>query len=154
MATSTASTPDSNPGNNTSLPVGTTVTPVADLAVGKSAPASVISTSNLTYTISITNLGPSDTSGVIATDTLPSNVTFVSATGGGIHAGTGVSWAMGALNAGQVSNVTLTVQAPASGSITNTAELSSPSPPSYPSPSRRIWWRARAGRRTCLRRAT
>jgi len=125
MATSTASTPDSNPGNNTSLPVGTTVTPVADLAVGKSAPASVISTSNLTYTISITNLGPSDTSGVIATDTLPSNVTFVSATGGGIHAGTGVSWAMGALNAGQVSNVTLTVQAPASGSITNTAELSS-----------------------------
>jgi uncharacterized repeat protein (TIGR01451 family) len=125
VATVTASTPDSNPNNNTNTPVITTVTPVADLAIGKIAPPSVVATSNLVYTISITNFGPSAASGVIATDTLPANVTFVSATGGGVNTGGGVSWTLGALNAGQVSNVTLTVKAPATGSITNIADVSS-----------------------------
>ena len=125
VATVAASTPDSNPGNNTSSPVATTVTPVADLAIGKSAPTSVVATSNLTYTISVTNLGPSAASGVIATDTLPFNVTFVSATGGGVNAGGGVSWTLGAMNSGQVSNVTLTVKAPTTGFITNKASVSS-----------------------------
>src|SRR5208282_114143 len=83
VATVTSSTPDSNPGNNTSSPVGTTVTPVADLAVGKSGPASVVAASNFTYTVSVTNLGPSQASGVVVTDTLPASVTFVSASGGG-----------------------------------------------------------------------
>jgi len=125
VATSTASTPDSNPGNNTSPPVGTTVTPVADLAIGKSAPASVVATSNFTYTVSVTNFGPSDAGGVVVTDTLPATVTFVSASGGGVNTGGVVNWTLGTLNSGDVSNLTVTVKAPASGSLTNIATLSS-----------------------------
>ena len=37
-----------------------------------------------------------------------------------------VSWSLGTLANGQVSNVTVTVTAPASGSLTNTASVSSP----------------------------
>jgi uncharacterized repeat protein (TIGR01451 family) len=126
LATVTSGTPDANTNNNTSTPVGTTVTPVADLAVGKTAPASVVATSNFTYTVSVTNFGPSSASGVVVTDALPVGVTFVSTTGGGVNSGGSVSWALGTLVSGQVSNVTLTVKAPANGSITNLAKVSSP----------------------------
>jgi uncharacterized repeat protein (TIGR01451 family) len=125
IATVAASTVDSNPGNNTSLQVATTVTPVADLTIGKTAPASVVATSNFVYTISITNLGPSTASGVVVTDTLPAAVTFVSASGGGVNNGGTVSWALGSFISGQASNLILTVKAPASGSITNTAKINS-----------------------------
>jgi len=37
-----------------------------------------------------------------------------------------VNWSLGTLTGGQVSNVTVTVTAPASGSLTNVASVSSP----------------------------
>jgi len=93
---------------------------------GQDRPASVLASSNLVYTISVTNFGPSSASSVVVTDTLPANVTFVSATGGGVNNSGVVSWSLGALTSGQVSNVTVTVTAPASGSLTNVATVSSP----------------------------
>ena len=81
MATVTSSTPDSNPANNTSAPVGTTITPIADMAVGKTGPATVVANSNLTYTISVTNLGPSPAAGIVVADVLPTTGIFVSAPG-------------------------------------------------------------------------
>jgi len=86
----------------------------------------VSATSNLVYTISVTNFGPSSASGVVVTDTLPAGVTFVSATGGGLNNAGIVTWALGNLGNGAVSNVTVTVTAPASGSLTNVASVSSP----------------------------
>jgi uncharacterized repeat protein (TIGR01451 family) len=125
VATVAADTADSNPANNTSPPVVTGVTPVADLAVGKSGPASVTASSNYTYTVSITNLGPSPASGVVVTDTLPAGLSFVGASGGGVNSGGSVHWALGAFVSGQTSNLILTVTAPATGSITNTAKANS-----------------------------
>jgi uncharacterized repeat protein (TIGR01451 family) len=119
-------TGDPNPTNNTSPPVTTIVTPVADLAVGKNGPASVFAVSNLTYGIFITNLGPSTASGVVVTDTLPAGAVFVFASGGGTMNAGVVSWALGSLSSGQTSNLTLTVTSPASGTLTNTASVSSP----------------------------
>ncbi len=78
VASVSTSTGDPNPTNNVTLPVVTTVTPVADVAIGKTGPAVVSATSNLTYTISVTNFGPSSATGVVVTDALPANVTFVS----------------------------------------------------------------------------
>jgi len=98
----------------------------ADLAIAKSAAASVLAGANLTYTISVTNLGPSSASSVTVTDTLPANVTFVSASGGGVNNSGIATWSLGTLANGQVSNVTLTVTAPASGTLTNTASVASP----------------------------
>lgn len=52
---------------------------VTDLRLDKSAPtATVDGGSNLTYTIVVTNDGPSDATGVVVTDTLPAGLTFVS----------------------------------------------------------------------------
>jgi uncharacterized repeat protein (TIGR01451 family) len=117
---------DPNSTNNVTAPVITTVTAVADVGLGKTGPASVFASSNLVYTISVTNFGPSSASSVVVMDTLPATVTFVSASGNGINTSGVVSWSLGALTSGQVSNVTVTVTAPASGTLTNTASVSSP----------------------------
>ena len=84
---------DPTPGNNTSTPVITTVTPQADLAVTKAGPASVNAANNITYTITVTNQGPSTATSMVVTDTLPVGVIFVSATGSGTTNATGnVFW--------------------------------------------------------------
>src|SRR5664279_1196539 len=126
--TARVSTPtgDPNSTNNVTAPVVTSVTPVADVAIGKTGSASVLASSNLVYTISVTNFGPSSASSVTVTDTLPLGVTFVSATGGGVNTSGVMSWTLGTLANGQVSNLTVTVTAPASGSLTNTARVSTP----------------------------
>jgi uncharacterized repeat protein (TIGR01451 family) len=119
-------TPDPNLTNNVTPPVITSVTALADLFIAKTGPANVLAASNFTYTISVTNLGPSSASGVVVTDTLPAGVTFISASGGGTNNFGAVSWSLGALAAGQSSNLILTVTAPASGTLTNLANVSSP----------------------------
>jgi len=119
-------TGDPNLTNNVTPPVITTVTAVADIGIGKTAVANVLASSNLVYTISVTNLVRPAPAGVVVTDTLPAGVTFVSATGGGVNNSGRVSWSLGALANGQVSNVTVTVTAPASGSLTNVASVNTP----------------------------
>ena len=126
--TASVSTPTGDPNltNNITPPVITSVTPVADVGIGKTAAASVLASSNLIYTISVTNFGPSSASGVVVTDSLPASVTFVSASGGGLNNSGVVNWSLGTLTNGQTSNLTVTVSAPASGSLTNTASVSTP----------------------------
>jgi uncharacterized repeat protein (TIGR01451 family) len=106
-ATVSSPTGDPNSTNNVTAPVITTVTGVADVGIGKTGAASVFATSNLVYTISVTNYGPSSAGGVTVTDTLPASVTFVSASGNGINTAGVVSWSLGTLGSGQVSNLTL-----------------------------------------------
>jgi uncharacterized repeat protein (TIGR01451 family) len=65
----------------TSASDDTNVVRHADLSITKTAtPASVFSGDNITYTITVTNLGPSFSSGFTVTDTLSGDVSFVSAT--------------------------------------------------------------------------
>ena len=80
--------------------------------LGKIGPLSVVTSSNLTYTISVTNFGPSSASSVVVTDTLPAGVTFVGTTGSGVNNSGIVNWSLGTLTNGQTSNVTVTVTAP------------------------------------------
>ena len=51
-----------------------------DVSVSNSGPASVTMGSNISYTITVDNAGPNWAAGVTATDALPANTTFVSAT--------------------------------------------------------------------------
>ena len=93
----------------------------AALTISKSAPASVISGSDLTWTLTYGNIGQSSLTDVVVTDTLPAGTTFVSATGGGTFSSGVVTWNIGTLNAlvtGQTVSFTATVTA-SSGSITN-----------------------------------
>jgi uncharacterized repeat protein (TIGR01451 family) len=119
VASSTSATTDPSAGNNSSSFI-TTVTPVADVATTKSGPASVAGNGLVTYTITVTNLGPSTASNVSVTDTLPAGVTFVSASGGGTNSAGVVGWpVITSLANGATTSFTVTVTAPGSGTLTN-----------------------------------
>jgi uncharacterized repeat protein (TIGR01451 family) len=68
---------DTNPGNNSATAV-TTVTASADLSVNKTGPATANAGTNITYTVTLTNNGPSNAASVSLTDAVPANTTFVS----------------------------------------------------------------------------
>ena len=58
------------------------VTPSADLSIAKSDSADpVLPGDSLTYTVTVSNAGPSAANDVAVTDTLPAGVTFVSSSG-------------------------------------------------------------------------
>jgi uncharacterized repeat protein (TIGR01451 family) len=76
-ATVSSSTTDLTPGSNTAT-VSTTVQAQADLQAGKSASATVVAGTQMTYTISVSNAGPSDAQNVVLSDTLPGGTTYFS----------------------------------------------------------------------------
>jgi uncharacterized repeat protein (TIGR01451 family) len=82
-ATASTITLDNNQGNNTSS-VSSSVAAVADLSVTKTGPATITAGGTATYTITLTNNGPSDAQGVQLSDALPAGLTlfFHTQTGG------------------------------------------------------------------------
>ena len=64
----------------------------------------------LNYTVTITNAGNQGATGVILTDPLPANTTFVSASNGGVFAGGVVTWNIGSLAAGATLTRLVTVR--------------------------------------------
>ncbi|MCB9296620.1 MAG: DUF11 domain-containing protein [Lewinellaceae bacterium] len=84
----------------------------------------------VTFTIALTNQGPSTATGVSVTDQLPSGYTYVSNTAsqGSYNSGTG-AWAVGTLTAGQSVTLTLTATVNASGDYMNLAEVTAQNEP-------------------------
>jgi uncharacterized repeat protein (TIGR01451 family) len=107
-----------------------------DLSVIKAdSPDPVTARSNLTYTISVQNLGPGHATGVMLTDQLP-DATFVSATasqgsctrtGGGKADGL-VTCDLGTINAFASATVTIVVTPTRAGTLTNTASVTAGTP--------------------------
>jgi uncharacterized repeat protein (TIGR01451 family) len=130
-AAGTAAETDHNPSNN-SASVNVTVGSVLgestiDLSVEKTVnDSSPQHNDNVTYTLTVTNNGPADATGVVLTDVLPSGATFVSSTTatGSFNSGTG-AWTIGNLANG--SSVTLSIIAQATAAkgtqVTNTATV-------------------------------
>jgi uncharacterized repeat protein (TIGR01451 family) len=126
IALATSSTPDPNLTNNNGSAVGskvrTSITPVADVIVLLSGPTNVNVEEDFSYTIVVTNGGPSTASNVVTSDTLPVNLVFVSASSGGIFSNGIVTWPkIISLAAGGSTNYILTVIAPGAGQFTNVA---------------------------------
>jgi large repetitive protein len=131
VTASTQSDPDSTPGNNI---VGeddqasvTVPSQSIDLAVAKSVnnPTPSLGQS-VVFTVSVTNTSPSFTAtGVGISDALPAGLTYQSSTTsqGTYTSGTGI-WSVGSLSTGTTATLTITATVNASGTITNTAQLS------------------------------
>jgi uncharacterized repeat protein (TIGR01451 family) len=103
-----------------------------DLVLTKSdSPDAVTRGSNLTYTIQVQNNAMPAT-GVIVTDTLPSQVDFVSATPSQgtpcLRTGDTVTCNLGAMAAGATATVTIVIQPKKTGTISNTAVVASTPP--------------------------
>jgi uncharacterized repeat protein (TIGR01451 family) len=119
------STPDGTAASATNF----VVTRSSDLAVAMAESASLLQPGqSLTYTLTITNKGPSIVTGVILTDTLPPGVAFVSANASqGIPAFTNgiVTCAIGILTNNTGATAIITVIAPNEGVLTNIAAVTS-----------------------------
>jgi len=89
----------------------------------------------LTYTLTVSNAGPSEATGVVVTDPLPSGTTFVSASAGGTEAGGVVTWTIASIPSGSSASVSLVVEVDeeADGNLTNTASVDSAVPDPDPS---------------------
>ena len=77
-ASVSSSTPDPDSGNNTATG-RVSFRGEADLGLNKTVASTVVAGTNLTYTLSVTNAGPSPATNVVLTDALPGQVSFVSA---------------------------------------------------------------------------
>jgi len=120
--TATINGAQDNLGNANSQTITFSVSPAVNLVVGLSAaPNPVEIQTDLTYSASVQNTGPSDATNVSLVDTLPANVTFVSATGGVTAVGNVVTFNIGNLAVGASSATYQIVVSP------TTAALASPS---------------------------
>jgi uncharacterized repeat protein (TIGR01451 family) len=134
---------DPTPGNNSATDTDT-LSPQADLAITKTdGSATEVPGTSVTYTIVVTNNGPSDVTGATVGDTFPAaltGVTYTSVAAGGATGNT----AAGAGNIGDTVNmpsgssitytVNATVGASATGTLSNTASVTAPAGVTDPTP--------------------
>ena len=131
VATVSGSEGDLDVTNNTAEEA-TTVDAEADLSVSKTdAPDPVIAGANLTYTIVVTNNGPSDATSVTLSDTLPDDLTLVSTTPGSptcTESDSTITCDLGTITSGSTTTVTIVAKVsdttPPQTVLDNTASVS------------------------------
>ena len=120
---------DPVPANNTATS-SVTLTPSADLQITKAGPANAVAGTNVVYTITVANVGPSDATGVTVTDPTPPGLTFVSNAGA---CTTAFPCNLGTLPPAATLTITATFAVPSGyttpNPIVNTATVSSATPP-------------------------
>ncbi|MFT5580832.1 MAG: putative repeat protein (TIGR01451 family)/gliding motility-associated-like protein [Psychromonas sp.] len=133
-ATVSATQTDRNTANNTAS-VATTPIPVADLTISKTVNNYTPNIgSTVTFTLSVTNVGPSAANNVIVGDTLKSGYTFVNAVPSiGTYSNVTGLWTVGSINSGSGASLTITASVNATGDYSNTAYVEGdegdPNPP-------------------------
>lgn len=116
------------PGGTATANFGDRAGTTARLSLTKTAsPDPVPPGENLAFMLTVTNSGNAAATGLVLIDPLPGNVTFVSASDGGVFTNGVVTWNLGTLAAGASRSVILSVTAdPNAGDgtlIVNTAQL-------------------------------
>lgn len=129
-ASVSSSTNDPNSANNSSTTTGSIVNngASADLSVANTGPATGNEGDTFTYTVTVTNNGPNDASGVVLTDTLAANFQYISATtsqGTFTQSGGVVTANLGTIANGGTATFTVTARALEDGNLTNSASATS-----------------------------
>ena len=97
----------------------------ADVGLAMTASsATVVATSNLTYTLTLTNYGPSTATSLVVTDALPAGTVYVSSlpSAGSVSTNSGVvTWTIPSLATNAVASLALVVQANNIGPVINSA---------------------------------
>jgi uncharacterized repeat protein (TIGR01451 family) len=103
--------------------------PAADLALTKTVDnPTPAAGANVVFTITVTNNGPNNATGVVVNDFLPAGLTYVSDDGGGAYVpGTGL-WTIGALANAAAATLHITATVTSTEGIVNVAEISSATP--------------------------
>ena len=118
---------DTNPANDSATDTSSPGTSQADLGITKTGPASVLPGGSVTYTLTVSNAGPSDAPDVTVSDPTPGGLTFVSNTG---DCTTPFPCTLAALPVGATRTITATFDVPSGytspAPIVNTATVSSP----------------------------
>jgi len=95
-----------------------------DLAMGKTASTNSVRVGDqFTFELSVTNLGPENATNVVVFDVLPPAFAFVSSSGDGTYDAPNGFWSVPVSVGGTVSILGVTVQAAATGTFTNTADI-------------------------------
>ena len=108
-----------------------TITPSADIQVNQDVNTTTPNYGdNITFTITVTNNGPCDATGVKIKDLLPSGLTFISANtnGSGTYNYLTGIWDIGNLNNGTTAILTLIAQVTGTGTLKNTASKNTATP--------------------------
>lgn len=114
---------DPNPGNDSATDTDT-VAPAANLALAMTdAPDPVPAGGALTYTLTVSNVGPLVATGVTLVDPLPAAVSFVSASAGCTASGATVTCALGSLDPGASQVVKIQARANRYTMAKNTASV-------------------------------
>ena len=110
---------DHNPSNNKAN-VSILVKPASDLIVGKKVNNTKPNYNDLvTWTITVTNVGPDSASGVVVREMLPKSLIWINDSGlGKYDKNTGV-WNIGSMNIGETKSLIITTLVNATGEVTN-----------------------------------
>lgn len=137
-ASVSSATPDPDMSNNTGGPDTVTIDSSADLEITKThSTPDFTAGNNESYNLAVKNNGPSDVTSFTISDSLASDLTYVSATGATCNAvAQDVTCTGGAIASGDTVNVVLTVAVSASvvegTSISNTATVATVAPTTDP----------------------
>src|SRR5436190_2792521 len=125
-ASVTSTTTDPTPGDH-SATEATVVNTAADLSITKSdSPDPVTAGNNLSYTITVTNGGPSFARSVQVTDPVPAGTSFVSADNSGSNVAGTAAWNLADLPARTtVVHMVVKVNSNQTATISNTATVTS-----------------------------
>jgi uncharacterized repeat protein (TIGR01451 family)/uncharacterized delta-60 repeat protein len=114
-------------GWSLTLTIAGVVPPAADVGLAMTAaPATVVTTSNVIYTLTVANYGPSAATNIAVTDTLPAGMAYVnsSPSQGTVDYTAGVvTWTVPVLATNATASLALVLQANSSGVITNAARV-------------------------------
>ena len=111
-------------GSNFPLPPPNTSVNSADLSLTKTVdiPTPDVGT-DVVFTITVSNAGPSTATGVVVTDQLPSGYTYVTDDSGGAYNPVTGVWSVGALAVGASRALNITATVKDTGNYINTAEV-------------------------------